>query len=397
MRMFSSIAQALHIGRRAAAGICAICVRLVLSLVVPSAAAQCTYEVTIIPHPYSGLQFTAGLALNELGHVAGRNSSGGDTERAFFWSPETGTYVLPYPPGIINMLATGINDHDQICGHMHNLSQWYGFIWDRTSGAYTVIQRPAWATRIEVRDINNDGFVTGTLYNDGSGAVHPFVWHDGVLYDFASYFKSPYNHAYSISEQNEVVGHAWNPIIGSGFALEPLGTVEMLEDSYLTYTMAIDNSNNACAVGRGSPVDPQGNGFRWVGTIWQGSSVTLIEPRPTSRDTLVYGINDAGRAVGMYDRTSPNGPESGFVWQHGRLTLLNELVPSGTPNVASARCINNAGQNCRRCRRPLAATNPGLGGGRRDWRLSRVRGRLGSSPFQFRPSDRHVPPRGREQ
>src|SRR5262245_11972727 len=59
----------------------------------------CYYTWVPIPNPPGWI--AAGGAINNLGHVAGALVNTGDYYRAFVWTPETGTVVLPLPPGAV--------------------------------------------------------------------------------------------------------------------------------------------------------------------------------------------------------------------------------------------------------------------------------------------------------
>src|SRR5262245_15920621 len=85
----------------------------VTSLMSHAAAGQCRYTYQVITAP-SGGEFITPTGINNLGHATGYMEYNGE-DRGFLWTPEGGTRLLPWPPGVIRMQATGINDLDHIC------------------------------------------------------------------------------------------------------------------------------------------------------------------------------------------------------------------------------------------------------------------------------------------
>src|SRR5262245_41384599 len=92
-----------------------LCAILTSHLIADAALGQChyTYEFTLSPPNSEYLVNPTGI--NNLGHAVGYIEVNG-TDRGVFWTPEGGTQLLPMPPGVIRMQATGINDLDHICG-----------------------------------------------------------------------------------------------------------------------------------------------------------------------------------------------------------------------------------------------------------------------------------------
>lgn len=302
---------------------------------------QCYYTYQEIPHPPGNPpQFTAGHALNNLGHVAGRYSTGGDTARAFFWSPETGTYLLPFPPGIIDMVAYGINDLDQVCGWMTSTTRWYGFIWDRETGQYTTMVLPAWATQIDAAEINNAGVVVGTLFS--SREVRAFRWQNGVFYDLAADPGVVTSLAYDVNERGEIAGQGGdNGNDFFGYFAHSGGITWLPRPAEFSTCGAYGLSHTGFVAGAGSFEIPITTSR---GVVWTPNSVHIISPLGGARNALMYAVNDAGRAVGATDFTPNGAPTQALVWQNGKVVDLNTLMAPGAPYYRHARDINTSGQ-----------------------------------------------------
>lgn len=321
----------------------AILLAAAVAFSAPAAHGQCYYTSQEIPDPPGNPpQFTAPRELNNLGHAAGRYSNGGDTARAFFWSPETGTYLLPYPPGINDMIASGINDLDQVCGRMATSSPPYrhfGFIWDRESGEYTTIELPAWATQIDAAAINNAGVIVGTLFS--SWQVRAFRWQDGVFYDLAADLGVISSQAYDVNERGEVCGEGGPGTDQTAFYAHAQGITWLPRPAGFSNCDAWGLSNTGFFTGLGvcGPAPTCVHGL-----VWTSNAVHDLAPPPGFGRVLMYDVNDAGRAVGGADRAPNGGASHALVWQDGVLTDVNTLTVPGTPLRTTAIDINESGQ-----------------------------------------------------
>jgi probable HAF family extracellular repeat protein len=304
------------------------------------AAAQCYYTYTTVPNPPGQLIQCIAAAINERGHVAGRVATLSENSRAFVWTPESGTVVLPLPAGILDMRATGLNDFDQVVGYMMSASDWFAFVWDGES--YTIINHPPWATDIQAAGINNAGQVVGVVANTITGPLHAFTWYDGVLLDLGPQISEEDSLASSVNEKGEVIGYArvtlprgWQSFVWKD------GTIRWLtHPSELDASRAEAASNNGFFVGRGTIEEPIHN----EGIVWTPWDTDLVPAPADFRDAFFRDINDAGRAVGYYDRSITRGAIP-VVWQNGVVSELSPLVrPSAPPNMELATAINNAGQ-----------------------------------------------------
>src|SRR5262249_47786744 len=84
------------------------------------------------------------------------------------------------------------------------------------------------------------------------------------------------------------------------------------------------------------------SGLNTHGFLWQNGQSTDLGTLG-GRTSFVYGLNNAGQAVG----NSPlsNGEVHAFLWRDGHMTDLNDLLPAGFGwELISAMAINDLGQ-----------------------------------------------------
>lgn len=315
-----------------------------------TAAGQCYYTWQRIPNPGSGLR-CVGKAINNSGAVAGRIESIGDTTSAFVWSPEAGLVQLPMVPGYVSMEATGINDLGHVAGDMFGPAGWAGFLWDGAN--YTLIHHPPWASQIDVNGVNNRDQIVGTfvdgLHNNG---YRPFVWESGVATDLGALLAVHYAEGAAINELGEITGHggAGRYIDERGFLVTD-GTVEWYETpAGLNDGVSVALNHNGFSGGWGKVDEP----IHFEGVIWVPWGSYVIPPKGISRDALVYGVNDARRAVGFYYDLD-NRP---FAWQSGVLTELRPLVTPELPFLRNAWAINEHGTILAEENRGTVVLNP---------------------------------------
>ncbi|MBI5863661.1 MAG: hypothetical protein HZB38_03960, partial [Planctomycetes bacterium] len=179
----------------------------VLSLLATKAAlAQCHYTWTQIPVPPGWLAVFP-LAINSNGHVVGHLYNQGDNIRSFLWTPETGTSVLPMPPGVFDLQANDMNDDEVIVGTMFGgANRVRAFV--RRDGEYSFIEYPDWANNCVPYSISNRGQVAGMVQNNGPGPTHAFVWEDGVFHDLGPLIGSHPSRVTAINNQGIMTGYA---------------------------------------------------------------------------------------------------------------------------------------------------------------------------------------------
>lgn len=309
---------------------------------------QCHYTYVTIPNP-PGWK-CAVQAINNRGWATGHLFNAGDNYRAFIWTPESGTSVLPLPPGYTSQRAYDINDHGHVAGSLEGPEIGSAaFFWD---GAHTsVISRPNWATHINALGLNHDDHVVGTILNNSIGPIHSFRWANGALEDLGAIGDGENSEARSINDHATIVGIA--DYKGSPRAYSrsnPLGEIAWLPvPSDAMSSWANDVNDNVFVVGSVVlPADPPGTRIHASGAVWTPNGLTVIPaPTGTTPNVVVRRVNSAGRAVGYYFL----GPYEAFVWQEGATTELASMVrPAPPPGLDSAWGVNHSGQIAARYR-----------------------------------------------
>ncbi len=307
---------------------------LVAATCSAAAAGQCYYTWERIPNPAPGLR-CLGLAINNHGSVAGQIDSIGDTQSAFFWSPEEGLVQLPMVPGYISMQAKGVNDLGHVAGDMWGPAGWAGFFWDGAS--YTLIDLPAWANTIQVAGIDNADRVFATIYNGNTGPSSIFCWANGQLYDLGAPSGANSAFIHGSNDSADLVGwsstgpppifHSWR------YSNDEFGFLE--PPSQLPNSDATAINNRRTVVGRASDT----TSYTWHGIIWD-SLVTYDIPPPTAQsDAGFLGVNVAGRATGYFEGLAVTP----LVWQSGLLADLRTLVDPELPFLRRGWDINEGG------------------------------------------------------
>lgn len=295
------------------------------------ALSQCSYNRQEIVLP-AGFQYLYPKAINNQGHVAGYMLAG-DTDYAFFWTPEAGTLVLPRPAGVARMQAWGINDLDHVCGWMEWSSYVTAFLW--TGEDYTLIYSPR-GGRIEAYDVNNQDEVVGRILGGGISAFH---WSNGTLIELDSRGATPQAAAWAINNEGVIVGDAGIGPSRHAYALDD--EIRWLPEAGLASTRASVLSENGIFAGNGLTSLDQGDpNQRLVGVVWDGPATYSNDPPAGFRAAFFDGINSAGRAVGSYN--SSTNFTRGFVWQSGVPHDLGSLA--GGIYVSLVTSINGSGQ-----------------------------------------------------
>lgn len=310
------------------------------------------YEVTAIIQaakcPPFGYSPTLPSGLNDLGWVVGHVIScviGPDV--AFLWTPQGGLEGLEMPPGASQSRAIDINNHrdPQIVGtvDISGLGT-RAFLIDGED--LIIIPPPDGGTFSSVAALNNQRQVVGSTA-DGTPFSKAYIWEDGVMTIIEPTF-GPRSAARDINEAGIIVGWMGTGIgIDSHAFLWQHGVVTDLglaPGTFSSSTKAINNSRQIAAGGTFDEDHPEGfisGGFFWEDGVW-----TFVGMLPGYDSMALTGLNDAGQLVG-WSRDIQNGqhPDTGFIWQDGIMTNLNDLIPPGSDlQIQRAEGINSTGQ-----------------------------------------------------
>ncbi|MFN0136086.1 MAG: hypothetical protein ACKVS9_08225 [Phycisphaerae bacterium] len=309
------------------------------AFVIGSAVAQesCyyTWERIRLPDLYC-----VGWDINNNGHVAGEIVTGGDTTRAFWWTPEMGVDILPLPPGIISMSAYAINDLGQMAGTMSDGAEWFGFVWSAETG-YTVIDFPHPSTNVYITDINDNGEVVGSVFRrviPGPWHWDPFVWHNGD-FTFFGELTEPYPaFLRGVNELGDVVGYAnIESNVPRAFIIR-----NRLEFNWLSspldfiWTRAEAINNYGLIVGDGRDAVLRTN----VAVAWTPWGIDSVPPPSDSQSAYFTAVNDRGHAVGRFTGAF----DRPFYWAVGTAIDLLPLLTPTPAAISGAEAINDLGQ-----------------------------------------------------
>jgi probable HAF family extracellular repeat protein len=244
-----------------------------------------------------GGNYTAAYGINDNGQVVGRSHTGRSEERPFLWRN-----------GKIENLGTFGGDEPE----------------DRELSNYA-------------NAINNKGQVVGAAQTK-KGRAHAFLWQDGKLQDIGQAIQSIDNFAYGINNSSQVVGvyhtrlyapHAFIYTAGKITTLPLLdggdGMAYAINDQgqVVGYSDTRDGGMHPFLYSRGKTID--------LGTLG-------------GKYGFAHAINNKTQVVG--DSDIGEGEEKhAFLWQNGKMTNLNTLIPAHSGwELYGAYGINNWGQ-----------------------------------------------------
>jgi probable HAF family extracellular repeat protein len=197
----------------------------------------------------------------------------------------------------------------------------------------------------EAAGLNNAGHVVGSSSLAG-GAVHGFIYRDGVMTDLGTLPGGTHSHATGINDQGQVVGYAGINEFGPQFKefvqgfLWQDGTMESLDSLYCPctfnqrYGTSAGFAINAAGQVVGDSGTVRGESIRHA-FVWQAGLMQDMGGGAGSFSvSFAYAINTLGQVAGSLD-------DHAVLWQDAEATDLGTL-PGHTGSVA--RALNGAGQ-----------------------------------------------------
>jgi probable HAF family extracellular repeat protein len=269
-------------------------------------------QVTLLPS--LGGQFTFAAVINDSGIVAGSANLAGDTiGHASIWDRDL-THVTDLGTlGGSSSAALWLNESNQVVGDSGTANgvDVHAFLWDR--GKLVDLGALGGSTSFAT-GINNSGLIVGqsdtsTVLDPvfGIPTFHGFRWDRGVLKDLGEIFGGHFNYAESVNDRGDIVGGA---------------------------DLAGDLTGHAFIIRNGSIID--------LGTV------------PGDTNSAALGLNNRGQVVGISSLSfspPPSPPVDNFecpchavIWQDGKATDLNTLIPSNSGwQLINAVAINDRG------------------------------------------------------
>jgi len=306
---------------------------------------QCMYEVAELAHwdcPFG--QVVVALAVNDEGVVVGYHGPCfGDGYYACMWPEPDELLTFDFEGACVDGRAYDVNSQGTVAGYVDIDGDDVGWIVFKYDGSeFTFLGHPEHAGRSRAFAINEKGAVVGC--STAIDWLHATFWRDGVILDLGQDLPTLFSEAFDLNEREEIVGCMGD--IGSAYdgrafiwhdgEVTDLGVIP---GGYTAEATAINNRGEVVGFGRVETKDRPGwevHAFRWVDGV-----MTDLTEEPEWNWTRAFDINDLGQIVGY---GAHEGTAVGFVWQHGKLHDLNELVPPHELTITDVFGINNVGQ-----------------------------------------------------
>jgi uncharacterized membrane protein len=320
----------------------------------------CRYEIQdVIQAPDAGPGFpspTNAVAISPNGrYVVGSFNPGAiGFDRAFAYDTATRQFiVLPLPAGGFQSYCNDVNDAGLAVG-----SYWLttgtavqrGYVYDIPGGQYLHELLPlpgaAWCA---ANAINSNGIVCGFRSIGSKGdPVNPlsaFLWSERDGFTDLGTMNGPNSSAEDIAEDGTVVG--WT---GAGEATTGTRgfvhrgkhpTILPPVDGGTTSSLSAVNGKGESACGRGLKMLPGGQ-IASQAFVWRNGSITPIGALPGTTIGFAFGMLRDDYVVGMGRSLQP-AEDRAYIWQHGLLRDLNDLV-DGPAHLSSAQALAENGR-----------------------------------------------------
>lgn len=298
-----------------------------LPRILPPHSAAPAYDLQEIT--LAGYTHSTAAAVSADGAVTGY-AWNDDPYKSQPWVWQTGrARHLPLPSGLVGAQPTGINRHGHVVGTGYRSDKGVvGLLW--RGEQVTVWDRSADDIRVLPTAINDRGQVVRIepCYRGPAFTLQSVLWERGqetVLGDW---------HAKAINDKGIVAGTEFDDSFvhwSSALTCQP-----GKKPNYLLIPKGY-----SFAEGYGINVREQVVGIlegkEPYAALWAGDKVQVLAKQPS----VALAINDAGQVVGY---VKPRGGQTAFLWQQGKLTRLQDLVPRGSCKLTRAHAINRSGQ-----------------------------------------------------
>lgn len=297
----------------------------------------CGYEVTAIIQapecPPFGYPPILPSELNELGWVVGHVISCViDPDVAFLWTPEGGLEAIPMPPQTSQSHALAISG-SKVVGWFANSNEVgiLGFLYDFETDQFTNLGTLPGGNWSEARAINSAGEIVG-FWGDTVQGPSPlaFIWREGEMIDIHPDFGTPRSDTNDINNNGLVTGWMGTSLgtDARAFIWDDGKVTELppIPGGFTSKGNRINTRRQLAITGKFDNDHPLG--FISGGFLWEKGRWTDLGMLPGYDSMALTGLNDAGQIVG-WSRDIQNGehPDTGFMWQGGMMTNLNDLIP----------------------------------------------------------------------
>ncbi|MGA8621149.1 MAG: hypothetical protein WB660_21830 [Candidatus Sulfotelmatobacter sp.] len=295
--------------------------------------------------------------INDLGHVVGFSFvDTGDvhdyylTAQAFLWKNGK-LKALPLLKGWPGAFATGINDRDQVIGEANNFDSngnrtRTAILWDE--GGVIDLGTLDSNSNSAAFGISNWGIAVGFNQSRSDGHNTPVVWYGGKIHALPLLPGDSDGFAFGINDFGVISGYQqqpgdisetaclwyWN---GSGYTAVALGNLGG------DYSEAFGVNIWGQAVGFSLYAgDLHGPAVLWD---WRGPHALPMLPGDT--DGEATAINDLEQIVGfsqLFDDYGDLLSERVVLWQNGKVTDLQTVVPADTADLTDVGNVNLSGE-----------------------------------------------------
>ena len=307
------------------------------------------YEVTAIiagfECPPFGLAAVNPSALNEAGDVAGHVTCPAGVTRAFRWTAETGLELIPMPAGTTESRGLAINGSKVVGTYDNPILELgkTGFLYDFETDQFTSLGTLSDGNWSEAHGINALGQITGFWGNNLIGFWKAFIWENGEMIDIGPSLGKADSRGFGINDNGASTG--W---MGVGNIIDSHAFIwddgKVTELPFIPGGFTSEGWSLNCrldVIGRGRFFDPELNATVWRAFAFINGQPINLGTLPGIEKSFATGINDDQTVVGF----AQIPPLVAFVWQDGKMTALNELIPPGLGlDFNSAHGINQAGQ-----------------------------------------------------
>jgi len=319
---------------------------------VKSVSAQCMYEIVAeisAPGcPPFGNAPIVGGAINDNGVVVGHYVDCAFNDNPFMWSEETGFVQIPLPPGVLEAEPRDINSNGEIVGSLvrPDLGETHAFHWKE--GVWTELPSLPGYPIARAKAINDEGLIVGEAF-DPNAIAKPFravQWHNGVI-SLVDLPLGPNSYAEDVNRDASIVGLMGDAITTTslGFLQSKGMTTEIppVSGGHSCEARAVNNHNMVTGRTRFIVKSGPAPDHSWV--LENGKLTDLGLLPEADHRTIAFDIHDASQIVGSSIGIE-NGTDKPFLWQHGEIRDLRELIvdlPTGA-FLSRALTINHRGE-----------------------------------------------------